>query len=97
MSVDKEFNSVKQLVLHVLENHPETRSSDNKLFVKCAEYLGATKLSDLENFGLNLITVHKVRQKIQNKERKFLPNVEVIENRNKRQRDIREYMRKIAN
>lgn len=89
--VFNEFNSVKKLISYVLENHIETRSSDNKLFVKCAEYLGARTLSDLEDIGLSIITIHKTRQKL-NRDGLFLPNADVVEARKERSKHVQEYM-----
>lgn len=89
--VINEFDSVKKLVAYVLQNHPETRSSDNKLFVKCAEYLGARTLSDLDDIGLSIITVHKTRQKL-NRDGLFLPDAEVVAARKERSKDVQEYM-----
>jgi hypothetical protein len=93
--IKREFDTVKGLVLHVLENHPETRSSDNKLYIRCAEYLGAKTLSDLEHINLNLVSVHKIRQQIQNKMGLFKPDESVVKARGKREIEIKEYM--IAN
>jgi hypothetical protein len=93
MDINQEFKSVKSLVLFILEHYPETRSNDNKLFVKCAEVFGAKTLKDLEDINLNLISVYKVRQLIQNKENKFLPDLKVIENRKKRQSEIHDFVK----
>jgi hypothetical protein len=90
-SVKQEFKSTKELVLHILEKYPETRSSDNKLFVRCAQHLGAVTLSDLDNIKLNLISVHKVRQKI-NREGLFLPSAETLNIRSQRAKEVKEFM-----
>lgn len=93
MSVVKEFKSTKQLILHVLEHHPETRNSDNKLFIQCAKYLGAETLDDVNKINLNMITVHKVRQIIQNKDGLFKADKEVHQTRSERESEIRRIMR----
>lgn len=89
-SVNDEFKSVKELVLHVLEHYPECRDNDNKLFVRCAELLGINSLTEFEDMNLNLISVYKVRQKIQNKEKLYQPNEFVRNLRSERQRDIKQ-------
>ncbi|MEC1786072.1 hypothetical protein [Schinkia azotoformans] len=94
MTVVSEFNTVKKLVLHVLENYPETRNNDNKLFVRCAEILGINSLSGFENMDLNLISVYKLRQKIQNQENLYMPTENVRVLRKERQKGIKEYMSK---
>jgi hypothetical protein len=94
MSVAQEFKTTKELVLYILENSPETRSSDNKLYIKCAEHLGAKTLDDLQEIKLNLVSVHKLRQQIQNKEGMYLPDEKVTEMRKNRRVEIREFMKK---
>ena len=51
-----------------------------------------SKLTDTYLF-VNLISIHKVRQVIQNKEGLYLADTEVKSNRWKRSSEIREYMR----
>jgi hypothetical protein len=97
VSVHKEFNSLKDFVSSVLEKYPETRNSDTKLYIQCCRELGAKTLADIEKLNLNIVTVHKVRQIIQNKEGKWQANEVVKEKRNQRRWDIKEYMNKIAN
>jgi hypothetical protein len=92
MDTKQEFKTTTELVKYILEHYPETRSSDNKLFIKCAQYKGAKTLSDLENIKLNLITIHKVRQVVQNKEGLFLPSEDVLEVRKERAKEVKEYM-----
>lgn len=92
MTVVAEFNTTKQLILHILEHYPETRNSDNKLYLQCAKQLGAKTLDDLNNIKLNLITLHKLRQKIQNKEGMYLPDKEVQEVRQERNEQIKLWM-----
>lgn len=93
MSVSKEFNRTKDLVESVLANHPETRGSDTKLYIQCCKELGARTLDDLNNVGLNIITIHKTRQVIQNKEGKYKAGESIQQARQQRSIDVREYMR----
>lgn len=96
MSVKKEFKNTKSLILHVLEKHEETRNSDTKLYIQCCRELGATTLEELENINLNIITIHKIRQVIQNKENRFLP-IEIVKKvRAEREGAIREYMQRYS-
>jgi hypothetical protein len=92
MNTKTELNSVKKLVLSVLEQYPETRNSDNKLYIQCAKELGAKTIDDLMEIKLNLISVHKCRQVIQNKLGKFLPDKEVAEVRAERQLSFKDWM-----
>lgn len=91
-NVKQEFKTTKELVKHILENFPETRSSDNKLYIKCAQHLGAKTLSDLESIKLNLVSVHKLRQMIQNKEGLFKAPKEVQEMRAERSEEVKQFM-----
>ncbi|WP_243357262.1 hypothetical protein [Bacillus litorisediminis] len=97
MSIETEFKTVKQLVEHVLEQYPETRDNDTLLYTQCAKELGAETIEDLNNINLNIISVHKLRQVIQNKEGKWKASEKTQKVRNKRRIEIRDYMRKIAN
>lgn len=92
MSVLQEFKTTKQLVLHVLEHYPETRNSDNKLYIQAAKLLGANTLDDLNKIKLNLISVHKLRQQIQNKDGLFPATDEIKYIRNEREKEIKKYM-----
>lgn len=92
MSTKSELNSVKKLVLQVLEQYPETRNSDNKLYIQCAKELGARLIDDMDHIGLSLVTLHKCRQRIQNKDLLFLPDKEVTEARYERQLEFRDWM-----
>lgn len=95
MSVTNELNTVKQLVLHVLKNHPETRDSDNLLYLHCCEYLGAKTINDLKKLNLSIISVHKIRQVIQNKEGLYKPSEDVKEIREQRRIEIKDYMSRL--
>ncbi|MEC1768299.1 hypothetical protein [Schinkia azotoformans] len=92
MSVVSEFNNLKELIESILEHNEECRSNDTKLFVECCKHLGVKTLDQISDSGINMISVHKLRQVIQNKEHKFLPSDSVIENRSKRNFDIKKYM-----
>lgn len=92
-TVAAEFKTTKQLILYILEHYPETRNSDNKLFIQCVKHLGARTLDDLGKINLNMISVHKLRQRIQNVEKLFPPTNKVKEVRSERQREIKKYMR----
>ena len=83
---------LKDLICDVLENYPETRASDNKLYFRCCRRLGLDPLKELQNDGLSIITVHKWRQKIQNNMGLYLPEKEVIQQRRIRERRMREVM-----
>lgn len=69
----KEYGSLKELLKRVLAKCPETRSDDTKLFIQCCKELGATTLDDLYNMNISIISVHKTRQVIQNKEKLYQP------------------------
>jgi len=92
MNVLQEFKTTKQLVLHVLEHYPETRNSDNKLYIQAAKLLGAVTLDDLNKIKLNLISVHKLRQQIQNKDGLYPATDEIKYIRNEREKEIKNYM-----
>jgi hypothetical protein len=92
MNTIEKLKSVTDLVTNVLKNYPETRSDDTKLYLQCAKELGATKLSDLEEINLNIVSVHKTRQKIQNQDKMYLPDVDTIKIRKKRKIEYRQFM-----
>jgi hypothetical protein len=92
MNTKSELNSVKKLVLRVLEHYPETRNSDNKLYIQCAKLLGAKTVDDLDTIGLSIVSLHKCRQRIQNKDCMYLPTKEVAEVRYERQLEFKEWM-----
>lgn len=93
MNVSHEFNTVKQLAEHVLANNPDTRNSDTLLYIEMCKEMGAKTIDDIPKLGLNVITVHKIRQVIQNKEGNYLPTILVKEVRNARNKEIRDYMK----
>ena len=96
MSIETEFKKIKDLIIHILEQYPETRDSDTLLYIKCCEYLGARSFDDIKKLNLNIISIHKLRQQLQNKEGLFPPSDKVKEYRKKRRGDIREYMSRLA-
>jgi hypothetical protein len=92
MNTKSELNSVKKLVLRVLEHYPETRNSDNKLYIQCAKELGAKLIDDMDTIGLSIISVHKCRQRVQNRDGLFPPTKEVAEARYERQLEFKDWM-----
>ncbi|MEM5009403.1 hypothetical protein WKH57_01650 [Niallia taxi] len=92
MEVLKEFQTTKELLEYVLDNFPETRNSDTKLYITSAKLRGAKTLDDLDKINLNLISVHKLRQKIQNKEGKYQADPEVKYIREERAKEIKKFM-----
>lgn len=92
MTTKRELKTVKELVEHVLETKPKTRNSDTLLYIEVCKHLGAESLEDLEKIKLNIISVHKTRQVIQNKEGKFLPDEKVKEERARRRWEVKDYM-----
>lgn len=95
MTTKQELATVKDLVLHVLKTKPNTRNSDTLLYLEACKYIGAKTIEDIERIGLNIISVHKIRQVIQNKEGLYLPDKEIRSERKRRSSDIREYMRNL--
>lgn len=92
MSVKKEMETVKQLVEHILESKPKTRNSDTLLYLEACKYLGAETLDDIETINLNVISIHKIRQIIQNKEGRFLPDENIKTERANRRWEIRDWI-----
>lgn len=95
MSIKKEFDTVKQLAEYVLSVNKEARNSDTVLYAEMCKMLGAKTVDDISKIGLNMITVHKIRQVIQNKEGKYLPDENVKEIRRGRSLAIKDYMAKL--
>ena len=92
MTTKRELRTVKELVEHILETKQKTRNSDTLLYIEACKHLGAKTLEDLEKIKLNIISVHKIRQVIQNKEDRFLPDENVKEERARRRWEVRDYM-----
>ena len=95
MSIKKEFETVKQLAEYVLSVNKGARNSDTVLYAEMCKMLGAKTVDDISKIGLNMITVHKIRQVIQNKEGKYLPDENVKEIRKGRSLAIKDYMAKL--
>lgn len=93
----EELNSTKELVEFVLDKYPETRHSDTMLYLQCGKLLGAKNINDLERLNLNIISIHKARQVIQNKENKFLPTEDVLKIRQQRAKSVKDYMGRLNN
>jgi hypothetical protein len=92
MNTKAELSSVKNLVLRVLDKYPETRNSDTKLYIQCAKELGAYTVDDLMRIKLNIISIHKCRQYVQNKLGLFPPTEDVKQARVERQMSFKEFM-----
>ncbi|MDT9683446.1 hypothetical protein RND61_15465 [Streptomyces sp. TRM76323] len=95
--INTELNTVKELVEKVLSRNVATRSNDTKLYLECCKELGCKTMKDIERMNLSIITVHKLRQVIQNKEGHYNPAKEVLAIREKRHVSIREYMVRVGN
>lgn len=91
--VQKEFNTLKEIVKDVMRRHPETRNSDNVLYFTILQEMGADTLEEAKYLNVNLISIHKTRQIIQNKEGLFPPTEDIKQIRAKRNSEIRDYMR----
>lgn len=92
MNIQAEFSNVRDLVLHILEHNPNTRSNDTLLYLEACKYLGAKSIDDLIKLNLSIISIHKVRQVVQNKEGLFQPNEEIKKLRQTRRIAIKDYM-----
>ena len=95
MTTKQELNTVKELVLHILKTKPKTRNSDTLLYLEACKHIGAKTIDDIERIGLSIISVHKIRQVIQNKEGLYLPDKKVKEERSRRKLEVRDYMKKL--
>jgi hypothetical protein len=93
MRISEEFDSIKDLLYAVLKDHPETRNSDTKLYIKCCEILGAKTTTEMLELPISIISVHKIRQVIQNKEGLYLPDEKVKKIREERNVEARDYMK----
>lgn len=90
--VKLKFDSYKELVKFVMSEKEETRSNDTLLFLYCCVYLGAKTIKDMKKLNLNIITIHKTRQIIQNKEGLYRPTEAVQWIREERDGAVRDYM-----
>lgn len=91
--IKKEFVKVKDLVQRVLRDYPETRDSDTRLYFKCLRVLGVKSIKDAEDLNLNIISVHKTRQIVQNKMGLYAPSKDIKAERVERAEDARDFMR----
>lgn len=71
--ISKEFRSYRDLIQKIMEEKPETRENDTLLYLECCRRLGAETVDEMRALGLNIITVHKTRQRLQNVEKRLLP------------------------
>lgn len=97
MTITRELNTVKDLVSHILETKPHTRNSDTQLYIEACKHMGAKTIEDMEKMNLSIISVHKIRQVIQNKEGLFLADEEVKTERSRRRWEVKDYMSRIKN
>lgn len=91
-----ELNTVKELVEDVLAKDVLSRGNDTRLYVECCKELGCETIDDIESINLSIISVHKLRQAIQNKEGNYKPSEEVLANRSRRRVPIKEYMARLG-
>ena len=92
--IKEEFGSVKALVMKILRDFPETRNSDNVLLCQICETLGMTKISELRDSPINIISIHKTRQRVQNTLGLYQAPKEVQELREERAEVIKDMMGK---
>lgn len=92
MNTLQEYKTVRQLVLSILERYPGTRDNDTLLYLQCCNELGAYNSNEMKRLNLSIITIHKIRQKIQNKEGLYKPSDKAKEIRYVKQQDIKSYM-----
>ncbi|WEG18662.1 hypothetical protein PQ478_09285 [Alkalihalophilus pseudofirmus] len=88
----RKLNEVKELVMSVLAEDEKARSNDTYLYLKCLEKKNVETLEGAYNADLSIVSVHKIRQKIQNKEGLFLPSDKVIEAREELNKEVKNYM-----
>lgn len=86
-----DFKNVRDMVRYILKNYKETRSNDTKLFIKVCEMHNLKTCKDIYNSDISIITIHKARQIIQNKEKLFLPDECVYEERQKMSKILKNY------
>ena len=92
--IKEEFGTVKKLVMVTLRDYPETRNNDTVLLCQICDTLGIAKISELRKSGISIISVHKTRQYIQNRDLLFRPTKEVLEFREERAEVIKDMMGK---
>lgn len=94
-SVANEFNTLRDFLIEIMNEYPETRNNDTLLYTTCCKKLGCNSINDIEELGLSVISIHKTRQLIQNKLGFCQPSDKVKELRNQRKFDIKQYMGKV--
>ena len=84
------FKTTKDFVSSVLREYPETRSCDTLLYAKCLQKMGIKTVNQIAKnpHRLNIITVHKCRQKL-NQEGLYLPPKYVQSNRKSNGKEIK--------
>jgi hypothetical protein len=98
MTLLEELKKTKDQVLYLLENYPAARNNDFYLQILWLKHFGG--LPNLwiewekikENAG-KIETVSRVRRKIQNEDKLFLPTDPVIKARREKQRRMREVIK----
>jgi len=91
-NITSELDTIKELVISVLAENANTRSNETLLYLECCKKLGAKTMDDLQKMNLSIITVHKLRQVIQNKDGLFRSEEKVRKHRVNRASKIKEYM-----
>lgn len=94
-NVEQQINTLKGLVEYVLENNPETRDNDAKLYVKVCRELNLNTLEDIYEYGISPMSVTRVRQQIQNEEKKFQPSESIAETRKNRNIEFKKLFKKL--
>lgn len=96
MTTATHLNTIRELVEHILKTKPHTRNSDTQLYIEACKYMGAKTIADMEKLNLSIISIHKIRQVIQNKDGLYLADEEVTKERNKKRLEIKDYMSRIG-
>ena len=94
------FKKTNKLVTQILEDYPQTRNSDNLLYLMVIDAIGrgnsdkpiSTILMNLEDLGLPCFeTVRRTRQKIQAERTDLQANDTVSDFRTEREMEFRKY------
>lgn len=97
MTTKREMKTVKDLITYILKTQPHTRNSDTQLYIEACKHLGVKDLDDMSKLGLSIISVHKARQVIQNKEGLYQADEKVLKERGRRRYEIKDYMKQFKN
>lgn len=92
--IKEEFGSMKALIMKALRDYPETRNNDTVLLCKICDMVGISRISELRKSKISIISVHKMRQVVQNKDGLYKPVKEVQEMRDEREGALRDMMGK---